>query len=150
MAIRKCLCVLLCIILLTGCSSDWLVGDGRGDWKIDLCAGYIICKINSNQIIIGYEKQPELAGGTIVIPNFFVTAYQIQGSYICIQGIRTQGSCITDEERLNGKLSYYLIDTVSGEVNGPYPSYIDFFEYCRTISLELAQEWNYTSEYNRG
>lgn len=149
MAIRKSLCVLACLILLTGCSADWFVGDGRGDWTIDLCAGYTICKINSNQILIGYEKQSELAGGTIVIPNFFVTAYQIQGSYICIQGIRTQGSCITEEERTGGRLCFYLIDTLSGETYGPYLSYIDFLEYCRTISLELAQEWNYTSEYNR-
>ena len=150
MAIRKSLCVLLCIILLTGCSSDWLVGDGRGDWTLELCAGYAVSRINAHEILVGHKNKPDAPGYEIVIPNYFVTAYQIQKPYICFQGIPTQGSCITDEERLNGKLSYYLIDTVSGEVNGPYPSYIDFLEYCRTIPLELTQEWNYTSEYNRG
>lgn len=145
---KKLLCSLLCLALLTGCSADWFVGDGRGDWTIDLCAGYSINKINSNQILVGYRKRPD-APGHIVISNYYVTAYQIQGSYICLQGIRTQVSCITEEERTGGRLCYYLIDTVSGETYGPYLSYQEYTEYCAMIPLELGQEWNYTSEYSR-
>lgn len=131
-------------LLLSGCSANWWVGDGRGDWTIDLCAGYSISKINSREILFGYKKNPEDPGRTIIISNYFVTAYQMYDPYILLEGIQTERITISDEEQNRRVLSYYLIDTTDGKVSGPFETYDDFVDYCSSLALKIKDEWTNT------
>ena len=136
--------ILACSLLLSGCSTDfcdWLVGDGRGDWTLDLISGYCIVKVNSRCIEIGYKDDPEDSSCSNVIPLFFVTAYQIEDPYIAIEGIPTQKFSITDEELVSRNLNYYLIDTVKGTLDGPYETMDDFNIHCASFGLKIEDEW---------
>ena len=69
----KIIAVLVVILSLSGCSwLDGFVGDGRGDWTVDLCRGYAISKINSKEILIIHKDSADETGGSIVISNYFI------------------------------------------------------------------------------
>lgn len=132
---------LIVILFLSACSSDWWVGDGRGDWTLDLCKGYAICKINSREIVLVYREDPNFPGGEFALPNFFVVAYQMYEPYICLEGIRTQKLSASEDELNRMELSYFLVDTTNAEVAGPFETHDDFAEYCSSVGLEVKNEW---------
>lgn len=132
--------VMILSSILAGCSADWWVGDGRGDWTLDLCGGYSIDKINSREILVGKENSSD-SGRSIVISNYFVTAYQLHEPYICLEGIHTQKITISDEELKDRVLSYYLIDATDGEVIGPFESFDEYADCCNSHELEIKNEW---------
>ena len=140
MLLKVTIVTLAFILLLSGCSVDWWVGDGRGDWTLDLCAGYSIVKINSREILLGYKESPD-APGRSIISNYFITAYQVHDPYIFLEGIQTQKITISDDELRNRVLKYYLVDTTDGEVVGPFESYDGFVEHCSFLGLEIKEEW---------
>ncbi len=128
-------------LFLSACSAHWLVGDGRGDWTLDLYKGYAISKINSNEILFVHKENPNDSGGSIILPNYFVTAYQLHEPYICLEGIHTQKMSASEDE-LNGMvLCYYLVDTSNGEVMGPVESYDGFVEHCGSLKIKIETEW---------
>lgn len=132
---------LILVLFLSACSADWWVGDGRGDWTLDLCKGYAISKINSDRILFVHKKNPSDSGGAIVIDNYFVMAYQMYEPYICLEGIRTQKLSASEEELNRMELIYYLVDTTNGEVAGPFETHDDFVEHCSSIGLTVEAEW---------
>lgn len=133
--------VLVLTIFLSSCSAEWWLGDGRGDWTLNLIDGYCIDKINSKEIVIIHKKNPNDLGGSFVVPRYFVTAYQVHEHYICLEGIHMQGLSISEDELNARVLSYYLIDTTNDEVIGPFESYDVFVEHCRSLALEIKDEW---------
>lgn len=137
--------ILACSVLLSGCSTailDWLIGDDWGsDWTIDLISGYSIVKVNSHCIVLGHKESPEHPGYSNVISCYFVTAYKIQGTHIAIEGIPTQGDSISDQELASEILNYYLVDTVSGDIAGPYKTKEAFAEFCTSLNLDVNEEW---------
>lgn len=133
--------VLLCAMLFSGCSAYWWVGDGRGDWTLDLYNGYAISKINSKEILFVHKENPTDSGGSIVLSHYFVTAYQLYEPYICLAGIRTQGLSISDEELNSSIVSYCLVDTTTGKVSRLYTSIDAFIQYCDSIGLQINNEW---------
>ena len=135
------LAVLVLTLFTSGCSADWWVGDGRGDWTLDLNEGYAISKINSNEILLVHKANPNDSGGSIVLPNYFVTAYQLHESYICLEGVRTREISISEDELYDMALSYYLVDTTNDEVLGPFESRDDFVKRCSSLGLEMEDEW---------
>lgn len=132
---------LVLLLIFSACSADWWVGDGRGDWTLDLCAGYCISRINSREILIGYKENPNDAGASIVITNFFITAYQMHDPYICLEGIKTRSLSASDEELKNGPLCYYLIDTTNGDIIGPFDLEVSLADYCAAIKLDISDGW---------
>lgn len=138
--------VLAILLFVCGCSLKWWVGDGRGDWTVDLYEGYSISKINSYEIIFGYKESPESPGGSIIIPNYYVTAYQICEPYVCLEGIHTQKITISDEELKNRVLSYYIVDTTDGGVIGPFESDDTLVDYCNSLALEISDKWVSTND----
>ena len=142
MLLKVAIAILVLSLFLSGCFSiDWWVGDGRGDWTLDLYEGYAISKINSREILLVYKEKPSDSGGAIILLNYFVVAYQLHEPYICLKGIRTQEIAASEEE-LNAKVfSYYLIDASNGEVIGPFHAYDDFVQHCNSLSLEIKDEW---------
>lgn len=139
--LKATIIVIVFTLLLNGCSIDWWVGDGRGDWTLNLQGGYAISKINSNEILLVHKNNPNDSGGTIVIPKYFVVAYQLYESYICLAGIRTQKISASEDELRETVLAYYLVETTNGEVVGPLKSYDELADYCSTIGLEINDKW---------
>lgn len=141
MLLKVTIAALVLILLLSACSVGWWIGDGRGDWTVDLYEGYGISKINSNEILLVHKEKPNDSGGSIILPNYFVIAYQLHKPYICLKGIRTQKISASEDELNDMVLSYYLVDTTKGEVIGPFESYNDFVERCSSLGLEIEDEW---------
>ena len=136
--------ILVCVLCLAGCASnwsEWLVGDGRGDWTLELFAGYNISKINSREILVGHKENPEDVGNSIVIFNYYVTAYQTYEPYIYLEGIQTQNISISNEELELRELSYYLIDSTSGDIKGPFDSIEDFINFGVSLGLDMDKKW---------
>lgn len=133
--------ILAYTLFLSGCSFEWWIGDGRGDWTLDVYNGYAISKINSNEILFVRKENPEDSGGEIVLSNYFVTAYQLHEPYICLKGIHTQEMSAVEEELNKQTVNYYLIDTTDGKIAGPFESYNDFKECYSFLGLEMNNEW---------
>ena len=139
--IKATIVIVVVALLLSACSADWWVGDGRGDWTLDLYSGYAISKINSKEILLIYKENPNNSGGSIILPNYFIMAYQLHEPYIFIAGIHTQGLSASEDELNNGMLSYYLIDASDGKVIGPLETHNDFADCCNSLGLDLKDEW---------
>lgn len=146
MLLKVTIAALVLILFLSACSVEWWVGDGRGDWTLDLIEGYGISKINSMEILLIHKENPNDSGGSIILPNYFVIAYQLHEPYIYLEGIHTQGISASEDELSNMVLSYYLVDTTNGEVIGPFESCDDFVERCCSLGLEIEDEWTKTNE----
>jgi hypothetical protein len=141
-ALFKTIIVALTVMsTLCACSAYWFVGDGRGDWTLDLFDGYVICRVNSYEILLGHKENPADAGGSIIIPNFYISGYQLYKPYICLEGVRTKKMAASDEELNNMQLSYYLIDTTTDEVFGPFTTFDDLVKYGDSIQLEISESW---------
>lgn len=128
-------------MLLSSFSAEWFLGEGRGDWTLNLSGGYAISKINSKEILLIHKNNPEDSGGSIVIPNYFVLAYQQFDSYICLKGICTQERTISEDELEVGVLSYYIVDTNNSDIVGPIKSYSDLAVQCSSREIEINEEW---------
>ena len=141
-ALFKTIIVALTVMsTLCACSAYWFVGDGRGDWTLDLFDGYVICRVNSYEILLGHKENPADAGGSIIIPNFYISGYQLYKPYICLEGVRTKKMAASDEELNNMQLSYYFIDTTKDEVFGPFTTFDDLAKHCDSIQLEISESW---------
>ena len=146
MLLKMTIPTLVLLLFLSSCAADWWIGDGRGDWTLNLYEGYGISKINSNEILLVHKENPNDSGGAIVLPNYFVIAYQLHQPYIWLEGIHTQGISASEDELNDMVLSYYLVDTTNGELIGPFESYDDFIELCSSLGLEIENEWIRTYE----
>lgn len=145
-----CRIMILTIVLaltLCGCSLDFWVGDGRGDWTKPIFNGYAISKINSKEILLIYQDNPNDSGGSIILPNFFICSYQQDAPYICLKGIQTNRMTISESELNSAVYSYFFVDTSTGEVVGAFSQYDDLEEYCTARSMELAVDWIPTNEH---
>ena len=144
---HKIIAVILCLFTLSGCSNEWWVGYGRGDWTIDLCKGYAITKVNSKSINLIYKEDIADSGGSFVIPsNYFVQAYQLLEPYIFLEGIHTAKSFATDDELKNCVQIYYVVDTETHEIIGPLENYEDLKAKCSMLNLDLDDNWTHTKD----
>ena len=133
----------LILSILCGCSANvhkWLTGDSRGDWKIELINDYYLFKSNSKCKTIDRADVPEGFYST-VIDKLYVTDYQVSDPYIYVCGIKTQELFISDEEKTTKQRWYYLVDTVSGEVSGPFDSKESFEDFCNQSEVQIPEEW---------
>ena len=132
---------LIFIFFLNSCSSYWFVGDGRGDWSTELLGGFYITKVNSYEILVTYKETPVDVSATIVVPKYFVDSYQVQGSYIILKGIKTEGTVASKKELNDMILSYYIICVENSEILGPFDTYDEFYDKCKTLELDITRDW---------
>ncbi len=148
----KVIAVLIAIMLmLTACSDSVLgllaISGGQGDWRVELFNGYFIDRVNSKEIVLVYKNDPSSIGYSFVMEdNFFITAYQTEEPYVCLEGIATKERHISDEERASGVLSYYLCDTTDGSIAGPFSSKTEFIEYGNSVGLAVTDAWIQTKD----
>ncbi len=140
------LLVLLCGIIGCRLSGErlrrWFSLDGfRGDYYIDLIGDYRIDRVNGSRIVL--EKKDVGSGSTTVIKNCFVTKYCLVDPYICVEGISTADAFITDEEKENCVVAYYVVDTESDSIEGPFAIFQEMaerFDYIHIPPIEAWQE----------
>ena len=134
--------ILALSFVLSACSYEDLLGAGRGDFTLDLCGGYGIAKINSKSIIFikRNEKNPDILSDALE-ENFFVLGYQMEKPYIFLQGILPRNGLITDAELEARQLSYYVVNSATDEIAGPFRSYDSFAEHCASLSINISDEW---------
>ncbi len=127
-------------VTLSGCRY-LLIFAGRGDYEIELFNGYYITRVNSRCIVLSYKDDPEASGSSAGLDRFFITGYQLYEPYIGLAGIDTHDVYITDEELDLRVTTYYLIDTVQGNVAGPFESIDAYTQYCATLNLDVREGW---------
>ena len=138
------------IFVLTGCSLHWLVGDGRGDWTQELINGYAILKINSNKIMIGHKDSLDSPGWSDVIPNYYITAYQQKTPFIFLTGIQTKHSIASAEELNSNPSIFYLVNSETEIIAGPFSSLDDLKTYCSDFNLVVPDTWEITANCGAG
>lgn len=144
MLIKVIICSITIIAVLCGCSNDWLSGDGRGDWTVNICGNYALSKVNTDEIILIQKYESDLPGGNIVIPNYYILAYQVQEPYIFLEGLVSQKMSISAEERENNQRSYFAVLTTDDTIIGPFESYDLLIDYCTAHNLLITDEWKIT------
>lgn len=133
--------LLVWIFMASGCSF-FSPGDGRGDWTLDLCGGYCICRVNSREKVLIYKEDYADSGGKFVLEtNYYICAYQMDEPYVFLKGIQTKRWVISDEELKSRDFQYYLVDTDHDEVIGPSSSEEEFAEVCISEGTEMPKEW---------
>ena len=125
---------LVCLLFLVSCSA------GRGDYYIELQAGYAIDHVNSRKIDITHKEDGEV-GRSVVIENYYITSYCLTDIYIALEGIPTAGWAASEDELESEQRNYYLIDTLSGDLSGPFESKTDFTKFCNTLNFAIFEEW---------
>lgn len=140
------LLVLLCGII--GCRLPgerlrrWFSLDGfRGDYYIDLLGDYRIDRVNGSCIVL--EKKDARPGSMTVIKNYFATKYCLVDPYICVEGVPTADAFITDAEKENRVVAYYVVDTESDSIEGPFATFQEMaerFDYIHIPPIEVWQE----------
>lgn len=125
---KKLLCILPILgMLLSGC-----LGPGTSDWSYALPNGYEIWRVNSRSI---HCLKVKGSGGTAVLDQY-VSAFSYGQQYVGLQ-------CVAVPEDLNETIdtsdpTYYLLDTSTGSVTGPYTQE----EYAaETGELESMCDW---------
>lgn len=139
--------ILIFLLVLSCGSLEWFFGEGRGDWTLDIANGYCISKINSREVLLIHKDSPGDSGGSIVLPNYFVTSYQQYEQYIFLEGISTQGRTASEEELETGPSVYYVLDSGCAEIEGPFQAYDKLLKYCNEHEIEIEDEW-LTAEKN--
>lgn len=142
-------------LFVGGCSSEWWVGDGRGDWSFDLFGGYYIDKANSYAVSLCNDERKRTFGpgkfgsmefsgeSNIIIPSYFVTACLLREPYICLEGIQTEEWWTISEDELNTRvLIYYLVNAENDEIYGPFESYVALITFCHSLGIQTKKdEW---------
>lgn len=134
--------VLIASMLFSGCSEELLTrffGNPTGDWDLELLNDYYLIRVNSHCKKIA--RSTEYSDKYVIRDNLYVTDYQVSDPYIYVCGIRTRESFISDEELTTNYRWYYLVDTVSGEVSGPFDSKESFEDFLTQSEIEILEEW---------
>ena len=133
------LLILLIIIgaIMVGCSGFLDPGEGRGDWSMALYSGYEITKINSKGIKVTRDDPVD----GYLLYNYFVTGFQAKEPYVCFRGIPTYDTWISDEELAQNKTVYYLLNTDTDELSGPFATFEELYAHCETVSVFVKDQW---------
>lgn len=143
----KCnsLIIVICLLLVfSGCSASQWIGEFGSDWSNDLIAGYTIVRVKSHQIVIAYNNDNGIR--EFVISNYYITGYQIYEDSICLEGIPTQQRFASEKELETRILCYYLIDTNTKKVAGPFDSMDSFSSHCESVGIDLSNQWTKPNE----
>ena len=128
--------VLLFPILLSSCS------EGRGDWKYLLPNGYDVFMVNSETIVVRgpYHSITEdgIEALTQTYVDNFVSAFCFNERYVGVQQL-------PNYENLSAYTAvsphFYLLDTFSGTVFGPFESEDVFNAKCKDLQTGDFCDW---------
>ena len=139
-----CLTVLLCgttgcFRLMKSVREFFDPDDFSQDWYLELTGDYRLDRVNSNCIVL--QKKDARTGGQTVIKNCFVTKYCIELPYICVEGIPTKDAFITDEEKRNHVVAYYVVDMERDVIEGPFQMFSEMQEHFGYFFIPSLDVW---------
>jgi len=127
---------IICLLLFCACSllPDSCIGNlGRGDWDVNIYGEYELVRVNSRGIIIGKRQDSSWSNP---IPQFFITGFCVREPFILLEGIKTDDTFLSDEEKDARILSYYALDTTDDSVIGPFDTAEAMYEKLQLIGIE--------------
>lgn len=122
------------VMIFGGCSEFWDPGEGRGDWSVQLYSGYKITKVNSKGVRI-------YGNDSFAVKNYFVNGVQAKEPYVCFRGIPTVDRWISDDELTKNETVYYLLNTDTDALAGPFETFEELRVHCETVSVIVKDQW---------
>jgi len=137
--------VTLSMLLFAGCLE-------RNDLYYALPNGYAVARNNGNSIDIIYNENwsdqiGEEWSGIIVVDNYYIRAFCHDDVFIGLEGVHTEKSYATDEEKENGPSSYYLIDSITGTCFGPFETMDELASKCEALGFNTLGPWYESKDY---
>ncbi|WP_308698916.1 DUF3997 domain-containing protein [uncultured Thomasclavelia sp.] len=125
---KKISFLILILLILTSCT-------GTNDWKFSLPNGYEVWRINSSEIkVVSINNNV----GKEIIPSF-VKEFAYDSQYVFTRNIdNISTNNIFNEE-------FYILDTKSGMLYGPYNDMEDLRSNIEKLKIELPINWYRTS-----
>lgn len=138
------ICALLCCF---GCTEST-------DLYFSLPNGYAVSRLNGSQIVLIYNDNWEnelgqVWDGIIVLPNYYVKGFCYHGSFIGVFGTQTETPSATMQERESGAIQYYLLDSQSSEMWGPFASKAEYDKVCTSMNIPIVDDWYEVTDYPR-
>ena len=138
--------LLVLLLLLSGCQF-W----GTTEMHYAFPNGYFVSRINGRQITIAlnkyFETDPEDLTGVTVIKQFYVKGFCNNERYVGLFGTHTQLHYATDDEIESGAIQYYLIDTETKTIYGPYIDQSEYEKFLQEINCVGLSDWLETKDY---
>lgn len=137
------------IILLLVCITTSFSGCGVGDYEYIMSNGFRIVRVNSERIVLCAEKciyeftaENGEEGLTSCAVESYINEFSYNEQYIAVKQFNPEK---LDFENFNSNdfsnPSYYLVDTVSTNVYGPYKSQEEFDFACKELNVVGLCEW---------
>lgn len=137
------------IILLLVCITTSFSGCGVGDYEYIMSNGFRIVRVNSERIVLCAEKciyeftaENGKKGLTSCAVENYIHEYSFNEHYIAVKWF--EPSTIDFEHfELNDFSfpSYYVVDTVSTNIYGPYETEAAFKTACSELNVGELSEW---------
>ena len=133
--IMKCIKLLKFVLVLSAISI--ICGGCNFNPGIELVNGYTIIEEKGEWCVLNRED-----GSACGMPNFYITAYIEHDEYILLKGIPTAYLWIDETEKDSSEREYYIVDTNSDQIYGPFESELQFNYKCDELSISPELNWN--------
>ena len=139
--------VLLCIcscFFLSSCSVDpsQLFGNWnpQGDWSYDLIGDYSIWRINSRDITLG-KYTSDFSCSTVV--DSYITCFAYNDRFIAVRRLDVPKEYFQEDifEMDFEQANWFIVDTQTDEVYGPYFSDEEFQKQCEELPVGELGDW---------
>lgn len=121
--------------------------EGRGDWKYDLPNNYRVVQSDADTVVICGPSHVAEQNGTEVVTTFYVgsyvSAFCFSERYVGAQRLFYHPGF---SDRALNLPWFYLLDTISGAVYGPFESVEEFNVKCEEMQISDLCDWIATEE----
>ncbi len=139
-------------MLLLVCITTFFSGCGIGDYEYIMSNGFRIVRVNSERIVLSAEKciyefttKNGNKGLTSCAVENYINEFCYNEQYIAVKQFDPEKLDFENFE-LNdfSNPAYYLVDTVSTNIYGPYKSQEEFEFACNELNVAGFCEWTST------
>lgn len=125
----------LFLLMMSSCTS------GRGDWAYELPNEYQVFMCNSHQImIIGNENHVVEGVTTNTYVENYILEFCYDNQYVGAKRIVPADILhATTEEIYNNAPMYYILDTLTGDVYGPFDE-DSYLSSCKNLNTQMC-DW---------
>ena len=129
------------IMFLTRC--------GNGDYEYKLPNGFRICRINSETITLNAEKciyeytsDEGSKGLSSIAVESYINEFCYNEQYVAVKQFDPKNINFEDIDSNDFSYPlYYLVDTITTDVFGPYKTQKDFDAVCNEIKVGALSKW---------
>lgn len=139
--------VIILIFLFSFCSNliscNW---NARGDWSYNLPNGYKIMRVNSTDIVLvasDYCLIDEKGYLTNTMVERYITCFCYNAYYVAVRRIDVSNDMSFEDivNKDSDSALFYLVNTETNELNGPYSTLEDFENACMKFEIVDLCDW---------